>query len=116
MDNFPGDRCCVESKNCLYCQTNKECKKCKPGSYGKLCDKTCPKSCSRSKNENVSQCASTDGRCLFGCQDGFYGTSCNETCSDYCIDMICEIGSGVCIKGCYSQHEDPVCSLSRGEL
>ncbi|XP_045163224.2 cell death abnormality protein 1-like [Mercenaria mercenaria] len=96
------DSCDISTGVCPDCIINQ---------FGPICNRTCSENCNISRSGDTRDCASTDGRCIFGCKDGFYGITCNEICSDLCIDNICKQDSGICEKGCGGSKNNPVCVL-----
>ncbi|XP_053379932.1 multiple epidermal growth factor-like domains protein 10 [Mercenaria mercenaria] len=101
IENYSGDRCCVQNINCVHCLSNTKCKKCISGYYNELCDELCPHNC-------VDSCDIETGSC-HSCKNNFYGLFCNLSCSSICIDNVCNQGNGKCTRGCNGTADDPVC-------
>jgi len=95
---------------------------CQVGSYGTLCNLTCPggqscenRLCSRYIGDCIDcvpyrwggicdqtcpncvngECGQEDGICVEGCVPGFYGPQCNARCHSRCYE--CDRGSGDCL-------------------
>ncbi|XP_060556646.1 multiple epidermal growth factor-like domains protein 10 [Ruditapes philippinarum] len=133
LDNYSGDRCCINNNNCITCWSDTRCKQCKSGYFNDKCNKQCHHNCLMSchietglcdgckgnfygdscnlscastcmtQTTGGSICQQSNGKCLYGCEDGFHGLQCSEECSVYCNDTLCEQDDGKCTKGCKSK-------------
>ncbi|XP_060564163.1 multiple epidermal growth factor-like domains protein 10 [Ruditapes philippinarum] len=103
--NFSGDKCCVNSENCLICDTNTECRQCKVGFYNEICNDECPLNCVK----DSEKCDKKTGHCLSGCIAGYFGGDCKASCSRLCTDNVCDQNTGRCSKGCDSLSREIVC-------
>ncbi|WAQ93954.1 TENX-like protein [Mya arenaria] len=74
--------------------------RCKPGYFGKNCEKTCSKQCLN------GACNSSNGICK-DCNPGYFGKYC-QTCSEKCLNKICNSSSGIC-KDCSSGYFGKYC-------
>ncbi|XP_045162156.2 cell death abnormality protein 1-like [Mercenaria mercenaria] len=96
--NYSGDKCCVQSNNCIDCSSDTECQKCKSGYYSKLCKKKCPVDC-------LDSCDISTGVCS-DCITNHFGPFCNLKCSENCYASRssathnCASSDGTCMFGC----------------
>ncbi|XP_060560019.1 cell death abnormality protein 1-like [Ruditapes philippinarum] len=108
VDNYSGDRCCINNNNCITCLLDTRCKECKKGYFNDQCDKRCPKNCLKS-------CHIESGFCD-GCKENFYGDSCNISCAFTCkiqtttSGSICQQSNGKCLYGCVDSFHGLQCS------
>ena len=108
--NFYGDRCDIpcsaltSTPNCKECQQIRggmvECKLCRNGTYGILCEQQCPENCLEC--ENASLCTK--------CKERFTGQQCDNKCLvSNCSE--CD-GNGYCLEcnhGKFGQHCEYTC-------
>ncbi|XP_053379787.1 multiple epidermal growth factor-like domains protein 10 [Mercenaria mercenaria] len=97
-DNYSGDMCCVSGGNCVKCASKTECRECKSGTFGHLCDILCPVNC-------LDSCDISTGVCR-DCIINHFGSFCNRTCFENCNTSIwegirhCASLDGKCTFGC----------------
>ncbi|XP_060556947.1 multiple epidermal growth factor-like domains protein 10 [Ruditapes philippinarum] len=98
INNYSGDRCCINNNNCIACLSDTRCKQCKSGYFNGQCDKQCPQNCLKSCHFETGLCG--------GCKSNFYGESCNCACASTCKiqttanGSICQQSNGKCLYGC----------------
>ncbi|XP_052806688.1 uncharacterized protein LOC128235848 isoform X2 [Mya arenaria] len=100
-----------DDEDSLACALKRQCEsnwsisegclgRCKPGYFGKNCEKTCSKQCLN------GACNSSNGICK-DCNPGYFGKYC-QTCSEKCLNKICNSSSGIC-KDCSSGYFGKYC-------
>ncbi|XP_053379807.1 cell death abnormality protein 1-like isoform X1 [Mercenaria mercenaria] len=113
-DNYSGDMCCVPSGNCVNCASKSECKRCKSGYFGHLCNKSCPVRC-------LGSCEISTGVCR-DCTVNHFGPFCNRTCSENCIasrsadTRDCASTDGACTFGCKDGFYGITCNKTCSNL
>ncbi|WAQ93838.1 SREC2-like protein, partial [Mya arenaria] len=78
---------------------------CKPGYFGKYCEKTCSKECFN------GSCNSSSGICTY-CSPGYFGKYC-QPCSEKCVDRLCNSATGICkecTSGYFGKNCEKTCS------
>ncbi|WAR08726.1 SREC-like protein, partial [Mya arenaria] len=78
---------------------------CKPGYFGKFCEKTCSKDCLN------GACDSSSGICTY-CTPGYFGKYC-QSCSETCLNRLCNSSSGICKEctpGSFGKNCEKICS------
>ncbi|XP_052768222.1 multiple epidermal growth factor-like domains protein 6 [Mya arenaria] len=63
--------------------------RCKPGYFGKYCEKICPEKCLN------RICNIQSGICT-NCAPSYYGKKCDKTCTEECLNGTCYSSSGIC--------------------
>jgi hypothetical protein len=61
-NDYSGDMCCLNNKNCLYCANTTVCRECKSGYFGQFCNQTCSDLCIN------NDCEINTGICTEGCK------------------------------------------------
>ncbi|XP_060597743.1 multiple epidermal growth factor-like domains protein 10 [Ruditapes philippinarum] len=108
VDNYSGDKCCINNNNCITCLSDTECKQCKSGYYNDQCDKQCPLNCLKSCHIETGICE--------GCKGNFYGEHCNLSCASTCNvqttanGSLCQQTDGKCLYGCEAGFHGLMCS------
>ncbi|XP_060601719.1 cell death abnormality protein 1-like [Ruditapes philippinarum] len=108
LDNYSGDRCCINNNNCITCLSDTRCKQCKSGYFNDQCDQQCPQNCLKSCHIETGLCD--------GCKVNFYGDKCNFACASTCkiqtttSGSICQQSNGKCLLGCVDGFHSLRCS------
>ncbi|XP_062588632.1 uncharacterized protein LOC134250297 isoform X3 [Saccostrea cucullata] len=69
-------KCQSCSSNCLSCDGESKCTRCKPTFTGDLCEE-CSKNC-------INNLCNMDGICTYGCNNRKHGVGCSEGCRENC--------------------------------
>ncbi|XP_062589901.1 multiple epidermal growth factor-like domains protein 10 isoform X3 [Saccostrea cucullata] len=94
------NKCQSCSSNCLSCESELKCTRCKPTFTGNLCEE-CSKYC-------IDHLCYMDGICASGCKNRKYGVGCSSACNAYCEHCYDEYNCTQCLPGYYGRN----CSFS----